>query len=147
MLFAWMLVAVLMGASIFIQYEALRLISLLIEEVKGPPRRLLLVVVSGTMLAHVVVIGLWAIGYSAATSWMGLGEITTRDPWEIGEFFFFSAESYTSLGLGDINLKGPVRLLAGLQTLTGLMLIAWSASFTFVAMQRLWEFHKEGQSP
>jgi hypothetical protein len=115
----------------------------LIEELRGPPRRSVLLVVSGAMMAHVIVIAVWAGGYWIATAVLGLGAFSGSHAEEAGGYFFFSAEAYTSLGLGDINLTGPVRVLAGMQTLTGLLLIAWSASFTFVAMQRFWDFHKE----
>ena len=45
----------------------------------------------------------------------------------------FSLVTYTSLGYGDIAPLGPARLLAGIESL-----IAWSASFTYLEMQRHW---------
>jgi len=51
---------------------------------------------------------------------------------------YFSAETYTSLGYGDVVPTGPLRTLAGVEALNGLLLIGWSASFTYVAMQRFW---------
>jgi hypothetical protein len=46
---------------------------------------------------------------------------------------------YTSLGIGDIVPVGNLRFLAGLETLTGLVLITWTASFMYIEMQRFWE--------
>jgi hypothetical protein len=40
---------------------------------------------------------------------------------------------------------GPIRLLAGLEALNGLLLIGWSASYTYIAMERFWE--RETRSP
>ena len=54
------------------------------------------------------------------------------------DYFYFSIVSYTSLGLGDVFPHGHVRFLTGLEALNGLMLIAWSASFAYLAMGRLW---------
>jgi len=57
----------------------------------------------------------------------------------IGICMYFSAETYTSLGFGDITPVGPIRLLAGIEALNGLLLIGWSASFTYIAMERFWD--------
>ncbi|MEO1237659.1 MAG: potassium channel family protein, partial [Planctomycetota bacterium] len=50
---------------------------------------------------------------------------------------YFSAMVYTTVGFGDITPEGHLRLLVSLEAITGLMLIAWSASFTFLVMQKL----------
>ena len=34
--------------------------------------------------------------------------------------------------------EGPLRLLAGAEALTGLVLVGWSSAFTFLHMQRYW---------
>ncbi|MFZ3088359.1 MAG: potassium channel family protein [Methylotenera sp.] len=52
---------------------------------------------------------------------------------------YFSFVSYTTLGFGDIVAKGDIRFLAGLEALTGLVLITWTASFMFIEMQKLWK--------
>ena len=49
--------------------------------------------------------------------------------------------SYTSLGLGDVWPTGVLRLITGLEALNGLILIAWSASFTYLSMEKFWEDH------
>jgi hypothetical protein len=45
---------------------------------------------------------------------------------------------YTSLGFGDFTPVGPIRLLAGAEALNGLLLIGWSASFTYISMEKFW---------
>ncbi|MCA9111260.1 MAG: two pore domain potassium channel family protein, partial [Planctomycetaceae bacterium] len=55
------------------------------------------------------------------------------------DYGYFSFVAYTSLGFGDITPKGPVRFMTALETLTGLILIAWTASFIFLQMQVNWE--------
>jgi len=32
--------------------------------------------------------------------------------------------------------------MAGIETLTGLVMIAWSASFTYLAMEKFWGLHR-----
>jgi len=34
---------------------------------------------------------------------------------------------------------GDLRLVAGVEALNGLLLIGWSASYTFIAMERFWQ--------
>jgi len=42
------------------------------------------------------------------------------------------------VGFGDLVPIGPIRMLTAAEGLTGLALVTWSASFTFLAMQRFW---------
>lgn len=53
-------------------------------------------------------------------------------------FLYFSAETYTSLGFGDVYPVGEMRLLAGIEALTGLLMISWTASFTYLEMCQHW---------
>jgi len=52
---------------------------------------------------------------------------------------YFSFTSYTTLGFGDIVPIGDLRYLTGLESLTGLVLITWSASFLYLEMTRYWD--------
>jgi hypothetical protein len=51
---------------------------------------------------------------------------------------YFSFTTYTTLGFGDIQPHGELRFLAGLEALTGLVLITWTASFLYLEMTRYW---------
>lgn len=51
---------------------------------------------------------------------------------------YFSAETYTTLGYGDVLPHGDLRLLAGLEALNGMLLIGWTASYTYLSMERFW---------
>lgn len=43
-----------------------------------------------------------------------------------------------TLGFGDIIPIGAAEILTGFEALIGLGFITWSASFTFLEMQRYW---------
>jgi hypothetical protein len=54
------------------------------------------------------------------------------------DYFYFSMATYTTLGIGDLHPSGVMRLIAGIESLNGLVLIGWSASFTYLTMEELW---------
>jgi len=45
----------------------------------------------------------------------------------------------------DIVPGGDLRLVAGVEVLNGLLLIGWSASYTYIAMERFWNDASEGR--
>ena len=48
---------------------------------------------------------------------------------------------YTTLGVGDVAATGLMRVPAGIESLVGLVLITWTASFSYLAMERFWGDH------
>jgi hypothetical protein len=51
---------------------------------------------------------------------------------------YLAATTFTTVGFGDLAPVGPIRFLSGTTALTGFVLIAWSASFTYLEMERYW---------
>jgi hypothetical protein len=66
------------------------------------------------------------------------GSVTGSDAHSLLDAVYLSANTYTTVGFGDLAPVGPVRFIGGTMALTGLVLITWSASFTFLEMQRFW---------
>jgi len=128
----------LVVASIFIHYEMLRLISIAMPKIPGSHRRKLLSAIGVVFMAHLIEIGLFAIAFALMQHRWGLGEIAGATEGSWVDFFYFSAASYTTLGMGDLFPIGHLRIVAAIESLTGLILIAWSASFTYLAMNRFW---------
>tara|TARA_R110000868_G_scaffold190862_1_gene434901 strand:- start:201376 stop:201741 length:366 start_codon:yes stop_codon:yes gene_type:complete len=54
------------------------------------------------------------------------------------DYLYFSATSYTTLGVGDIFPTGAMRIIASIEAINGLMLIAWSATFLYFHMEKRW---------
>ncbi|MGH6934484.1 MAG: ion channel [Dongiaceae bacterium] len=46
------------------------------------------------------------------------------------DYVYFSVATCNSIGFGDISPIDNVRLIAGVEALTGLVMIGWSTSFT-----------------
>ena len=72
------------------------------------------------------------------------GALTEQSRWLLTDLYL-SLSSYTTLGMGDIVPEGALRLIVGIEALHGLILIAWSASFTYLMMERLWKFGSGAQ--
>jgi hypothetical protein len=92
--------------------------------------------VSIAILAHSLEIILFAMGMYALARSGYYGHIVTSGEGSLGDFVYFSAITYTSLGFGDITPVGPLRVLAGVEVLIGLVLSAWTASVIFSGVLR-----------
>jgi hypothetical protein len=52
---------------------------------------------------------------------------------------YFSLATYTTIGFGDVVLEPGWRVLAGIEGLTGLVLVGWSTAFVFAIVNRMYE--------
>lgn len=128
----------LIALTTLIHYEVLQGLHMGLPRLRIPNRTKLLVVIFVAFLAHAVEITLYGASLFALVHYLDVGALHGERATTFIECLYFSAETYTSLGLGDIAPLGPVRLLAGVEALNGLLLIAWSASFTYLSMEKFW---------
>lgn len=98
----------------------------------------ILVIVLAILTAHLLQVVMYAIGFALAVNLFSIGAFGGRDVESSLDYLYFSIVSFTSLGLGDVYPVGHLRLLTGVEALNGLLLIAWSGSFIYTAMERLW---------
>ena len=136
MILVAMVCALLLVVTTVGHYEALRGLSLAMPRLPMPPRTKVIVLIIGAFAAHALEISLYAAVFNGLAHWYGPTAFGRDQVPGLGVLMYFSAETYTSLGYGDIVPHGPLRLLAGAETLTGLLMIGWSTSQIFVAMQR-----------
>jgi hypothetical protein len=129
---------VLVVLATVLHYELLRLLSAVLPRSTVATRAKLLIVIFAAFGAHALEILLYGAGYFSFSRIQGLGTLTGAAGPVFSICLYFSAETYTSLGFGDVVPTGPLRLLAGTETLNGLLLIGWSASFTYLSMERFW---------
>jgi hypothetical protein len=90
------------------------------------------------LLAHMAEIGLYAAAFSVCETHLQLGVIAGDLQGGLLDVLYFSITTYTTLGFGDLYPLGPLRLIAGIESLNGLVLIGWSTSFTYLSMEKLW---------
>lgn len=128
---------VIVTVCVVLHYEALRFLSRTVG-VHVHKRIGVLVVMLGLLLAHIAEISIFALGYRVMQLSAKLGHIAGLNENNLFEFIYFSSVVFTTVGFGDLIPIGPIRVLTAAEGLVGLATITWSASFTFLAMQRLW---------
>lgn len=128
----------LLALTAVIHYEVLGMLTVGLPTVDVPARAKLIVVIFATFFAHAAEIFLYAVAFYALVRYLGAGPLGKASPSSLTLCLYFSAETYTSLGYGDILPGGELRLLAGAEALNGLLLIGWSASYAYIAMERFW---------
>lgn len=133
--YALLIGIVMIVLTVFIHYEALT--------TRWPIRRQLTSVRIGMLrlliaifVAHIFEIILYAIAIYLMHGHFGLGTIAGKMSGQPTDYFYFSVSSYTTLGFGDVYPSGPIRVIAGIESLNGLVLIGWSTSYTYLAMLR-----------
>ncbi|MCH9638862.1 MAG: potassium channel family protein [Betaproteobacteria bacterium] len=136
-LYALMITGLVVTICVVLHYEALRFLSQTVGE-HVHKRIGVLVVMLGLLLAHVLEIIVFAIGYMFMEYGAGLGRITGMENGDLIDYIYYSSVVYTTVGFGDLLPVGGMRMLSAAEGLAGLALITWSASFTFLAMKRFW---------
>lgn len=136
--FAILACALLVIATTVLHYEVLRQLNAGLPALRIPSRTKLIVVILAAFAAHALEIAMYGAALYILVAWLAVGNLVGSTGFSLAACLYFSAETYTSLGFGDITPVGPVRLLAGIEALNGLLLIGWSASFTYISMERFW---------
>ncbi len=124
--------------AVLVHYEGLALLNQRLVRVHARRRRKVLLGVYGVILLHVVEI--WLFGFAC---WLlllvaGTGSLSGVAPVPFLDAIYLSAETFSTVGFGDLAPQGAIRFLAGTEALTGFILITWSASFLYLEMEHYW---------
>ncbi len=130
-------ISLLLATALF-HYLVLRWLSGGMANFVMPPGVRVFVIVLVSVNAHLIEIALYAAAYAFAENVLVSGDFGGNSLDEPFDYLYFSIVSYTSLGLGDVFPTGHLRFITGVEALNGLLLIAWTGSFIFLAMSRLW---------
>ncbi len=87
---------------------------------------LLIVVVTCFAAVHLAEIALWALLYQGMDS---MPNMETA--------LYFSAVTYTTVGYGDVVLPLEWRLAAGIEALTGILMVGWTSALIFFVLVRV----------
>ena len=123
--------------AVGVHYEVLNMASHALRRRSRLTRRIrVAMAVLVALAAHFTETLIFALGWLVAID-SDATSLSITDP-TFADLIYFSLSTYTSLGYGDIVPTGSTRLLAGIESLTGLVLIAWTASFTYMEMREFW---------
>ncbi|MES1939038.1 Ion transport 2 domain-containing protein [Salinisphaera sp. T5B8] len=129
---------VVVTLAVFVHYEFLYRMTLLLPRLGLAYRFRILLGVFGSLCAHAVEVWLFALAYYGMLAHGGFGHFEGQFDGSLLDCAYFSFTTFTTLGFGDIHPLDGVRYLTGIESLTGLMLITWTASFLYLEMQRYW---------
>lgn len=125
-------------ACVIIHYEGLRVLTELVQRGEWNHRRRVIVLILSLLLMHVLEIWLFGGMYFLLLTYADVGELSGLSVINLFDTVYYSSMVYTTIGFGDIVPVGAIRLLTGMEGVTGLVMITWSASYTFLVMLKTW---------
>ncbi|CAA0115086.1 potassium channel family protein [Zhongshania aliphaticivorans] len=128
---------VVISLAVLVHYETLFTLSKFLPRFSLPRYRVLVALIA-VLFAHAVEVWIFSVAYYLLNADGGFGALTGNFSDSLLDCAYFSFTVYTSLGFGDIVPVGDLRFLCGLESLIGLVMIAWSASFMYMEMQNNW---------
>ena len=128
------------GVCVLTHYEGLILLSRGLARLHARHQRIkVLYSIMTVLLLHVTEIWIFALTLWLLLQWPECGKVIGQPVSDLFDAVYLSAVTYNTVGYGDMTPVGPVRFLAGTEALVGLVLITWSASFTYLEMERFWK--------
>ena len=95
-------------------------------------------VICAILALHVIEIWIFGLIEWLLLSYPQFGILAGQSKLHLFDYIYLSAVTFTTVGYGDLTPNGPIRFMLGTEALTGFVLITWSASFTYLEMERLW---------
>lgn len=124
--------------AVIIHYEFLYRITVLMPRLKIRHRFRIVLGVFLALTAHAAEVWVFAISFYLMNKSQNWGTLEGNFDGSLWDCAYFSFTTFTTLGFGDIQPTGDLRFLTGLESLTGLVLITWTASFLYLEMTRYW---------
>tara|TARA_R110002126_G_scaffold8953_10_gene41171 strand:+ start:1036 stop:1461 length:426 start_codon:yes stop_codon:yes gene_type:complete len=138
MIAVWLINSLVVAIVVIIHYEFLYRLTQHLSTLQMKHRYRIVVGVFGALVAHAIEIWVFALAYFLMHNADGWGELSGNFDGSLMDCVYFSFTVYSTVGFGDIAPLGELRYLTGIESLTGLVLITWTASFLFFEMQRNW---------
>ena len=130
---------------VLIHYEGVRWLARRYSGREQHDRGSILRIIFALLGLHIVEIWCYGAAYWGLTRFPGTGFVHGVHGMDtLFDAVYLSAATYSTVGFGDLAPVGAIRLVSGLESLTGLLLITWSASFTYLEMSRLWRGPRDG---
>lgn len=138
MIYAILLNMFVVAMAVLVHYEFLYRIARNLPKLPIHHRYRIVVGTFGLLIAHSIEVWIFATAYYYMNQAGGWGTLTGNFDGSLLDCVYYSFTVYTTLGFGDISPLGMLRYLTGLESLTGLLLITWTASFLYLEMRTHW---------
>ena len=138
MFYVFLINSLVVAIVVMVHYEFLYRISRFIPNMQIRHQYRIVFGVFGALIAHAIEIWIFALVYYLMHRASGWGSLVGNFDGSLLDCGYFSFTVFTTLGFGDIEPLGNLRYLIGVESLTGLVLITWTASFLYYEMQRHW---------
>jgi hypothetical protein len=135
----FIVISSIIALAVLVHYEFLYRISAYIPQMNIKHRFRIVFGVFGALVAHSIEIMFFSLAYYILPHFQEWGHLKGNFDGSLMDCVYFSYTTFTTLGVGDIVPHGQIRHLVGLESLTGLLLITWTASFLYFEMQRYWD--------
>jgi hypothetical protein len=93
---------------------------------------MLIRVVGGLLILHLIEMAIWAAAFRAA------GVMP-----DFESSLYYSLESYTTVGYGDLVPEASWRLVGPIEAAVGILMFGWSTGFIVAALQRIYGSRNE----
>lgn len=144
MIYAVFINMLVVATAVLVHYEFLYRITTVLPKLPIPHRYRIVAGTFGLLIAHTIEIWVFACAYYLMNQTEGWGTLTGSFDGSLMDCVYYSFTVYTTLGFGDISPVGTLRYLTGLESLTGLLLITWTASFLYLEMRTHWSVDSDG---
>lgn len=94
-------------------------------------------VLVAVLATHLSEIGGYALVYYLGDKVLGIGSFAKTPQPGFAHLYYFAAETYASLGLGDVVPNGSLRLIVAVGSINGILLLTWSGAFLYSFAQTL----------
>ena len=139
MLITFFLTMSLVTVCVAVHYEMLYRLGTIVRSINLGPRQGVVFGVVLALTAHIIEIYVFAAGYYYTLYNPHIGTFSGEAPMEdFWDCVYLSFVTYSTLGFGDIVPQGWVRFMVGTEAVTGLVQIAWTASFLYFQMEKGW---------
>ena len=136
MIYIVLITTLAVAMAIGLHYSALLTITRILSHLHGTHPASVVLALFLAVIAHLLEILIFAVAWQCMYS-MSLITFSIESPTFL-DIVYFSGTTYTTIGYGDIVLTGHGRIMTVVEGVMGLVLIAWTASFTYFEMNRKW---------
>lgn len=139
MIHIWIANSFVVALAVGLHYEFLYQLTKFLPRLRIRHRFRIVIGVFASLIAHAVQVWIFAVAYYYMHRGEDWGQLGGAFNGSLTDAAYFSFTTYTTLGYGDIEPTGHLRFLAGIESLTGLVLITWTASFLYLEMRKDWD--------